>query len=1002
MTRFLGVIIFLLFIQSGFAQNRIRINYITDTQVSINLNNESELSTRFTVSENGFASKVRILNENDWTGDLTVKVIQNSGIKNTLVAGPYNWRLKKTMQGWIEFDFPSAIPVFKDFTYILSISKRAQQNSSENSSISINSYPDTKNPKVPAVTKPFSNLVKSGRFNFIVLIVAYPKLTAGSIGRSQSIGFNTQPDPLTQHSPPSGGTGIYVYQWQSSKDSVIWTNISNANQVSYSSPALTSNTWYRLNVSSGNFIPVASNPVLIKVYPKLVACTIGNRQTICYNIKPASLIQVSTPSGGTGSYIYQWQSSKDSIKWNDINGASLDTYSPPALTENTWYRLDIRSGYSVKSNTVKITLLKQINEAQLYDTKTIFDNTSTTFNVIVSGGTPPYTITYSVNGVVQPTITNYISGTNLPTGNLAAGTYTYSLVSVKDINGCDAQSLGKNITVTVLPNQVSLTNKALILVNSSSSSYTDYVDYIKPYLDNFGIPYDVCNVNTTSFPSFDGYAIIVFGHKNVYTSEYPIAKLEKAVSGGVGLYSFDPHLFDYASGFNTPVPQKSVTSNQINISNTTHFITQYHAPDIYNPTNNQVPLLKSWTLAQNSNLTGGTDLAVISSGGESVSLLQVTNYGKGKIVKWCGYDWVFESTLGPVFGMDDLLWRGIVWAARKPFAMQGMPPFITMRVDDVTGGGPGATDSFEWIKICNEYGLIPWCGTYNNFIYKIYIPTLKSLIDNNLATASPHAFFWNDFIYFNHDNITNPPFDPAARTRSARDYYIQNGLKISKYFVPHYYEVSSAALPEISAMGGEFIGIHMLPDNPYYPTAWLNCAPYRINRSGQASNTLPVYYGGYVKLSGIEFFNCLTEIRDDGGYEWYPDNTVSTTVARGIRHLRRSLNSMVLSSLFTHERFFPPITSANFREIISQITSAISMYNPEYKSMDYAVQYIRARNNIRITNVKDNPTDIQISYSGSNDLDTRCYLFTESSDQISYRFVILPKINGNNQVTVLK
>jgi hypothetical protein len=359
---------------------------------------------------------------------------------------------------------------------------------------------------------------------------------------------------------------------------------------------------------------------------------------------------------------------------------------------------------------------------------------------------------------------------------------------------------------------------------------------------------------------------------------------------------------------------------------------------------------------------------------------------------------MFESILGPVYGMDDLIWRGIIWATRKPFAMQGMPPMITMRVDDVDSGG-GIQYDLEWIKISNEFGIIPWCGIFTNWILPHAIPTLKTLIDNNKATASPHSF-GPTFMYYNHENLSS--FDPAANARMGRDFFIQNGLKISKYFVPHYYEVSSEALPEIRAMGGEFLGIHMLPDNSYYETPWLNCSPYRINRYGVAANNTPVYYGGDVTLSGIKFFVCLTEIRDDGGYEWYPDNNVVTTVARGIRHLRRSLNSMVLSVLFTHEEFYSTISSTNFREELRQITSAISEYNPEYTSTDYAIQYIRAKNNIRITNVINNPSNIEISYSGSNDLDTKCYMFEEHNGQITYRFVLLPKINGNNSVTVLK
>ena len=569
--------------------------------------------------------------------------------------------------------------------------------------------------------------------------------------------------------------------------------------------------------------------------------------------------------------------------------------------------------------------------------------------------------------------------------------------------GCAAQNLGTSIAVTVSDNQGTVlnSNKALVVVNSSSVNYPDYVNYINPYLDNFGIPYDLVDVSNTGLPSFTDYAIIIFGHKNVYTTGYPLTQLETSISGGVSLYSFDPHLFDYPSRFNTMTTQHSVNSNQINISNTTHYITQYHSPDIYNPANNVVNLLNDLSVIQNSSLTGGIDLATLSSNGQTISLLQVSNYGNGKVVRWNAYDWAFENILGPVYGMDDLIWRSIVWAARKPFVLQGLPPMVTMRVDDAFGSGGNVQDNFEWIQICNEFGIIPWIGTFNDWIPTSYIPTLKSLIDNNLATASPHAF-GDAFIYFNHDAL--PTFDAAANVRLAGNFYKQNGLKISKYFIPHYYEISSTAFSEVRALGGEFIGTHMLPDNLYFGgTPWLHCGPYRINRDGPASNEIwPVYYAGYVNFSGFSFFNCIAEIRDDGTYEWYPTSDVASTAARGIRHLRRSFNSMALSALFTHEHYLSDISTANWREILRQITTSVSEFNPEYTSTDYAVQYIRAKSNIRITNVIETLTNIEISYSGNNDLDTKCYLFTEQNGQIAYRFVGLPQINGSNSIIVPK
>ena len=810
---------------------------------------------------------------------------------------------------------------------------------------------------------------------------------------------------------------------QTSKTYII--SITNGTDLNYEKsenfPANTSNTYvrYTRGVYSTTLGTVPTQTYASSCYFRdvvfsitngngnLTAGTIGTAQSICYNTVPAPLTQLTAPSGGDGTYTYQWQSSANNSTWTNISGATMSTYAPPALLASTYFRRTVTSGsYTpVYSASVLKTVSPQITLAQLHDNMTISSNTSTNINVSVSGGTSPFSVSYTLNGVGQSDINNYTSGSNISTGVLATGVYNYVLTYVTDANNCSATSLGTPITVTAAEGQnvVLHTNKALVLINSTSSDYSDFANFVSPYLDNFGIPYDQINISSTQLPDFNNYAVIIFGHNNVYQTGYPITQLESAVSSGVGLYSFDAHLFDYSSGFNSLITQASVSSTQINVSNTTHYITQMHANDTYNSSNNVVNLLESFTATQKSRLTGGTDLATMTSGSRTIPLLQVATYGSGRIVKWTGYDWISVNVLGPIYGMDDLVWRGIVWAARKPFAMQGLPPMITMRVDDVQGYGSNILDNFEWVSICNEFGILPWLGTFNHELIPSYIPTLKYFIDNNKATASPHAFGSNpEFIYFNH--YGESPFDIVENTREAKEFYDQNGLKISKYFIPHYYEVSSQALSGIQAMGGEFLGIHMLPDNLYFGgPRWINCGPYRLNNEGPASNEYyPVYYGGYVNLGGRIFFNCLTEIRDDGTYEWYPDNNVTTTTARGIRHLRRALNSMVLPSLFTHERYFGDITSTNFREILRQITTSVSGYNPEYTTTDYAVKYIRAKTNIKITGIKEMVSQIEISYNGSNDMDTKCYLFNEQNGQITYRLIGLPQTSGSNVVNVIK
>jgi YVTN family beta-propeller protein len=71
-----------------------------------------------------------------------------------------------------------------------------------------------------------------------------------------------------------------------------------------------------------------------------------------------------------------------------------------------------------------------------------------------SGGTAPYTFTYSINGVTQPTVSDDGSGTitiSAPATN--AGNYVYTLLSVQDnsANPCSQNITGQSATITINP-----------------------------------------------------------------------------------------------------------------------------------------------------------------------------------------------------------------------------------------------------------------------------------------------------------------------------------------------------------------------------------------------------------------------------------------------------------------------------------------------------------------------------------------------------------------------
>ena len=289
-----------------------------------------------------------------------------------------------------------------------------------------------------------------------VLITVLPQLTLAQLHDDRSIDDNTS---AYFNIAVTGGTSPFTVSYSRNGEPQPTVN-DYSSGTAISTGALTAGiyTYALSSVSDANGCSADSLgtniSVTVTVNGNLTAGSIGAPQSVCYNTTPTPLTQVTAPTGGTGTYTFQWQSSPDNAAWTDISGATLAGYSPPALLASTYYRRTVKSGsyHPVYSAPVLITVLPQLTLAQLHDDRSIDDNTSAYFNIAVTGGTSPFTVSYSRNGEPQPTVNDYFSGTAISTGALTAGNYTYALSSVSDANGCSADSLGTNISVTVTVN----------------------------------------------------------------------------------------------------------------------------------------------------------------------------------------------------------------------------------------------------------------------------------------------------------------------------------------------------------------------------------------------------------------------------------------------------------------------------------------------------------------------------------------------------------------------
>ncbi|SDC96276.1 PKD domain-containing protein [Pedobacter soli] len=168
---------------------------------------------------------------------------------------------------------------------------------------------------------------------------------------------------------PTGGTGTYAYQWQSSADGSTWVNIPSAIGKDLNTTANVS-TYFRRLVNS-TICTSISNSVQITVLPGLTNNTISADQNICIGATAAPLTG-STPTGGSGTYTYQWQSSINGTAWSDVLGATSMSFNPPTPTVTIYYRRVVASGACSGnlSNEIKITVNPHAKAEITYTTNT--------------------------------------------------------------------------------------------------------------------------------------------------------------------------------------------------------------------------------------------------------------------------------------------------------------------------------------------------------------------------------------------------------------------------------------------------------------------------------------------------------------------------------------------------------------------------------------------------------------------------------------------------------
>jgi large repetitive protein len=250
----------------------------------------------------------------------------------------------------------------------------------------------------------------------VVITQPASSLSISMLSSSNSSGCIT-PNGSATASSASGGTAPYTYSWSPSGG----TNLT--------ATGLSVGT-YTITVTDNNGCTAIATATINQVASNL-AITMASSTNSTGCITPNGSADANAATGGSVPYTYSWSPSGGTNL--TATGLSAGTYTI-TVTDGNGCTAVATATISQVASTLAITMGSSVNS-----TACTAPNGSATANA-ATGGSAPYTYTWSPSG-----------GTNLTATGLGAGTYT---IIVTDGNGCAAMA---TVSISQVPSTLAIT-----------------------------------------------------------------------------------------------------------------------------------------------------------------------------------------------------------------------------------------------------------------------------------------------------------------------------------------------------------------------------------------------------------------------------------------------------------------------------------------------------------------------------------------------------------------
>ncbi|MEW6754998.1 MAG: hypothetical protein AB1505_29040 [Candidatus Latescibacterota bacterium] len=569
------------------------------------------------------------------------------------------------------------------------------------------------------------------------------------------------------------------------------------------------------------------------------------------------------------------------------------------------------------------------------------------------------------------------------------------------------------------PRHQSVGNAALLVLVDSGGAYWErsIVDEtVLVVLEHLGMPYRLLDLaaERPSVPLLQGCAAILVAQNGVAASltACEAGLIAEAVSGGAGLVNLDcdvrhlPGALRAVFGFSGVNPHPCAT-DVLRIRETHHWITGLQDPGEYHRSGRMVTaaLVEEWgpqSAVLVEGMLGREQLVYIrhlapGSAFEprNVPLVFAARWGQGKAVQF-GLNlrlW-HAAFLGHARGLDDLLWRSLLWTARKPFATNTVPPFVALSFDDCQG-----RHDFQYARIAAQHGFVPMPSLLLDRVPERLFPVVREGLASGTLRFGAHALdYYRLLVYdFGRGELDTPELERRFSRHDA--FWAHIGALPGPTLRLHWGEYGRRALPFLKARGYRYFcpalqtGLHkadMCLQDGFWPYGLQTCYYDYLPDD-------PDFFAlAAMQARGHEDFltGCTTYLRES------ERNDLEKAAQSAAAQIRHGLRAAFHAEIVTHEQKLDALSMAEWDQILGRVDQLSAGIERIHAGHDEIGAYLQGKDGVWIQAVQACGARLSCTLCGQSAVPLRLSVWRDEGEAVVREYVEVTAFAGETAVEV--